>query len=178
MRSLRSGFDQPEGHLRMEGAKTLAVPGSPGAPRPGAVERAGVATDRSHVLGAGPAQGGRAAVRALLVWPTGDAKPPWRTFPGHPCEINAPTCARSGCTDDLVCKRVPRRDDLQPLRAEYALVTCSIAHPLLAEKRCRSYPVARCRLDASPGSTGWRSQPVTSPLHVRFASPPHWRRRG
>src|SRR5229473_131307 len=49
--------------------------------------------------------------------------------------------------------------------------------PLLAKRRCRSYPVARCRLDASPGSTGWMNQPVTSPLHVRFSSPPHWRRR-
>src|SRR2546427_1593317 len=54
----RSRFEQPEGHLPMEGAQTLAVPGPPGASRPGAVQRAGVATDQRHVLGAGAPQGG------------------------------------------------------------------------------------------------------------------------
>jgi hypothetical protein len=55
---LCSRFDQPEGHFPMEGAQSLALPRPPGAPGPGAVQRAGVATNQCHVLGAGPPQGG------------------------------------------------------------------------------------------------------------------------
>src|SRR5437879_13346944 len=53
-----SGIDQAQCPIPMKGAQTFAVPGSPGASRPGAVQLAGVATHQSQVLGADVPEGG------------------------------------------------------------------------------------------------------------------------
>src|SRR5205807_10579710 len=53
-----SVIDQAQCHIPMEGAQTLAVPGSPVASGPGAVQLAGVVTHQSQVLQADAPQGG------------------------------------------------------------------------------------------------------------------------
>jgi hypothetical protein len=96
----------------MEGAQTLAFPGSPVTPRPGAVQRAGVATDQSQVLGTGPPQGGRPLTGVPVIGgPNAGVVIGEETAAGGETSSAGSSASFLDCTDTCTCAscQSPRR---------------------------------------------------------------------